>query len=290
MIRDWSSAAKRVARAAGAIVLVVPFGCSDNGPSTHDLPSDGGDAIDGSSNGEASTGPAADSGTGPSSDANTDDAPRATGCTAPPFVSFAGTVSEITSTLAVQPLGGATIGFTSCSGFVVTTDATGGASTQVTQNVAFSPLFSSGSTINAIGAELSGVGAADVRVTLPRADVSDVIPEYDGAAPSFAIVLEANGQTAPCNAIDGVALAVTNHPEAVARYMAASWPSDKKPTTGAVSVGSYVFFTGLKTGLTVEVTGTKAGCAISTLIGSQTGRFSLVSGLVTIGRAVVSDP
>src|ERR1700721_2226035 len=66
---------------------------------------------------------------------------------AAPSVSFAATLSTLDIHGTTVPLAGATIGFSTCPGFVITTDATGAASTQLTEGIALSPLYSGGPTV-----------------------------------------------------------------------------------------------------------------------------------------------
>jgi hypothetical protein len=218
-----------------------------------------------------------------------DETPRATACTAPPFVAFTAHVREITVSGSEQPLAGANIGFTSCAGFTLTTDPSGVAATQVTQGIAYSPFFSALGHISAVGAESPAASDADLTVSLPVSSAADIFPGYDKSKPTLAIVLVAKGTTAACKAVDGVTLQVTGHAEATAKYMSAAWPSDRNPTAATSSVGDHVFFTGLAGGLTVKVTGTKAGCTVTTVTSTQTGNFQVVSGLFTIGNAIITD-
>src|SRR5439155_20249783 len=131
-----------------------------------------------------------------------------TACPAPPFVAFTAHLREITASGSEQPLAGANVGFTSCAGFTLTTDPSGVASTQVTQGIAYSPLFSALGHINAIGAESPAASDADVTVSLPVSSASDIFPAFDKNKPTLAIVLVAKGTSAACKTVDGVTLQV----------------------------------------------------------------------------------
>jgi hypothetical protein len=271
---------------AGSILLALSA-CS-SGDVTLEPRGDGGDtgdATNATSDGgnDASTGPADAQG----QDDVSSDAPRATACTAPPFVAFTAHMREITTSKSDQALAGATVGFTTCAGFVVTTDANGVAATNVTKGIAYSPFYSSNGHVNAVGAEAPATSDADVTVTLPIVNESGIIPGYDASKPSLEIVLVAKG-TPPCDGVDGVTLEVTNHPEGIAKYMATDWPTNRTPV-GTASSGDHVFFTGLAAGIKVQVTGKKTGCTVTTVTSAQTGNFELVNGLLTIGEAVITN-
>lgn len=211
------------------------------------------------------------------------DGPRATACTAPPFFDFTAHVKETDG----PQIPNATVSFSTCPGFNLTTDADGAASTQVTQGVPYSPIYYANGHIGVIGAESPGASDTSVSVALPRSTQTDVIPGYDKGKPFIQITLLASG-AAPCDKVDGVTLAVTGHPEAVVQYMSATWPSDKAPASTTASVGNTAFVTGLTGGI-VEVTGTKTGCTVSSKSSTQTGRFSLANSDVTAGNVLITN-
>lgn len=265
-----------------ALVLLACSSGSYQGPP----PEDGGTPVVTDDAGDASTsdtGPVTVDGSG-GDDAN----PRATACTSPPFVAFKAHLLEITDLGTTQPLAGGAIGFTTCAGFTLTTNAAGVAETRVTQGLAYSPFFSEPTHISMIGAESPAASDADVTIALPRVTAAAVLPGYDKTKAMLQIVLVAKG-TAPCDAVDGVALLVTGHPEAQVKYMSAGWPKDTAPAAGTSSIGSNVFFSGMSGGVTVQVTGTKTGCTVTTVSSAQTGKFQLVNADVTVGTAIITN-
>ena len=248
---------------------------------------------------DATAAPVTDGATPPPSDANGtittgDTGTRATACTGGPFVAFTGAVATLDVSGATQPLAGATIGFTSCAGFYITTDASGKASTQLTQGVALSPIYNGGPTFLAtIGAELPATSDVSASATLFGLDVAPAIPGFQqdgGNAATIAISLQADpAATAPCSDVSGVTLTVTGHSEAVVSYANAGWPANPSATTTAPSTGPYVFLNGVQGAPKVAVTGSKSGCAVKLVSGSQTGSFLLVPGSVTVGVATVTN-
>jgi hypothetical protein len=273
-----------------ALTALALTSCSSNKATTpYDGPADASvDATTPAHPADAGSPPVDSGKTADSADPN----PPATACTASPFVSFAATLSIVDLAGTTQALSGAKIGFTSCPGFYVTTDSTGAASTQLTQNVAVTPLFEDGTAIvGSIGAQLSATSDASLAVTVFASDVAPAIPAFldAGSQATIAVVLAADpSATAPCNDTTGVTLAVTGHPEAVVSYAGTGWPSNPAVTTTS-STGTYVFINGVSGASSVVVTGAKSGCTVRLAAAPQTGTFALLSGSVTIGSATVSN-
>ena len=286
--------ANRLAAAAmvAASACTTLVGCSSNTNKGATPPPDADGGLD------ASSPPVTDGSPPPAGDANGvvtpgDSGTKQTTCTASPFFAFAGTVANLDVSGATQPLAGATIGFSTCPGFVITTDATGKASTQITQGLRLSPIYGGGASfIAGIGAEIPASGDTATAVTLFGLDVAPVIPGFQqdgGNAEAIAISLQADpAAAAPCNDASGVTLAVTGHPEAVVSYANAGWPANPSVTTTA-STGPYVFVSGIVGASKVTLTGTKAGCSVSLVTAAQTGTFLLVPASVTVGVAAVSN-
>jgi hypothetical protein len=217
---------------------------------------------------------------------------RATSCTAAPFVGFAATVATIDLSGGPTPLAGGTIGFTTCAGFALTTDSAGKASTQITEGLPLSPIFSAGTTvIDAVGAEIPATTDVAVTPTLFARAVAPVIPGFvqdGGNAPTIVLAFAVAGTSAPCNDGSGVTFAVTGAPAAVVSYGSAQWPVD--PTVTATPNGAgYVFVSGLAAGTKAIVTGAKAGCTVEVASATQTGSFLLVAGAVTVGVATLTN-
>jgi hypothetical protein len=217
---------------------------------------------------------------------------RATSCTAAPFVGFAATLATIDPSGSSAPLAGATIGFTTCAGFALTTDSAGKAATQITEGLPLSPFYSAGTAvIDAIGAEIPATTDVAVSPTLFARAVAPFIPGFaqdGGNAPAIVLSFAVTGTSAPCNDASGVTFAVTGAPTAVVSYGSAQWPAD--PTVTATPTGAgYVFVSGLAAGTKAVVTGAKAGCTVQVASPSQTGSFLLVAGAVTVGVATLTN-
>jgi hypothetical protein len=273
--------------AIGALVA----GCSSNNAT----PTPAGPAADAGA--DASIPPASDASTPPSDSGGTvtpDDGDiKATACTAAPFVDFTATLTALDVSGSTQPLAGAKVGFSTCTGFYVTTGATGSVSTQLTQGIPASPFYNDGTTtIGAIGAEIPATGNVAPAVTLFNYDVTPSIPGFQqdgGNQATIAIVIQVDpAATAPCNTVSGVTLSVTGHPEAVVSYASTGWPGDTAVTTTS-STAPYAFINGVTGGGKVAVTGAMSGCSVKLVTESQTGNFQLLSGSVTIGLATVTN-
>jgi hypothetical protein len=281
-----------VARLARVAACSAVAACSNGAVSTQGpLP-----GLDGGT--DATSSPLTDGATPPGQDANGtvnpgDTGPRATACTAAPFVNFSGTLTSLALSGATQPLAGAAIGFSTCPGFDLTTNAAGSASTQITEGIPVSPIYSAGPTIlGTIGAEIPATADVSETVTMFAFDVSPSIPGFEkdgGNAATIAISLVADpAATAPCTDVTGVTLAVTGHAEAIVSYATTAWPGDKTVTTTS-STGPYVFINGVTGATRVALTGAKTGCTVKLVTASQTGSFVLVPGSVTVGTATVGN-
>jgi hypothetical protein len=223
---------------------------------------------------------------------NGDENPPASACTAPPFVNFATTVSEFGGTYTIGPAAGATVQFSSCAGFEITAGSDGKALTKITKGIALSPIYAAApAAVSEIGAEIPATSDVDITALLIQQSAIDRIPQYDGTAPTILLQIVAEG-TAPCDAVSGVTIAATGHPEMVAHYMNATWPTDKTVGSNTQSVGPYAFFSGVVFdggSKIVSLTGTKTGCQVKLVTASQTGRFALVPSSITFGRATVTN-
>jgi hypothetical protein len=224
---------------------------------------------------------------------NPDTGTKQTTCTQAPFFAFGGTLTALSASGAMQPLAGGRIGFSTCPGYWITTDASGKASTQITQNNPLSPIYSGGASyLSAIGAEVPATGDIAVSATIFGLDVAPVIPGFQadgGEAATIGVTLESDpAATAPCNDTSGVTLAVTGHPEAVVSYANPAWPATPGVTTTS-STGPYVFLNGIQGATKVVVTGAKTGCTVKLATATQTGNFLLVASSVTVGTATITN-
>jgi hypothetical protein len=259
----------------------------------------GGPADAGDAGGDSSVAPAGDAGKTPNADASGvvsgDAGTKATACTAGPFVAYRATITKVNSLAVNAPLVGAQIGFSTCEGFELTTDAKGQASTQLTQAIPVTPLYAATGTISSVGAEIPA--SADVAESLTLFDdtLTPFIPGFaldgGGNAAIVEIVLAVDAAaTAPCNATSGVTLTVTGHSEATVSYMGATWPTDPNvASTTASTDGTRAFIGGVVGATKVQIAGTKTGCNVVLVTGSQTGNFSLLAGSITIGTATITN-
>jgi len=285
MARRWNLIAGVAAAACAA--------CSSSG----DTGGGGGPKDSGGPETSTTVPPVTDGSTTLPDDANgsvgTDDAdPRATACTAPPFVTFNASLTTLDVGGTTAPAAGATIEFSTCTGYKITTGSNGSASTQITQSIPLSPIYSDGpGVISAIGAEIPATGDVSPAVALLDVDVTASIPGFaqdGGNAATIAVVLQTDPLAgAACDSVAGATLSVTGHPEAVVSYMGTAWPGDATVATSAL--GPYVFINGVQGADKVAITGAKAGCSVLIASGSQTGNFLLVPGSVTIGVATVTN-
>jgi hypothetical protein len=275
-----------------AMGLVVA--CSSSG--RNGIPSDGGGASSSSSSGGTDASNVEDSG-GTADDgggANDEGGTKETACVLPPFVAYSAALSVLGANGGTGSPQGIQIGFTTCTGFYVTTDSTGHASTQLTQNTAVTPFYTSTSILSMLGAETPATGDVAVTLTAFQQDVLGAVPGFaqdGGEAALIEVVLAADpSATGACASTSGVSLAVTGHSEATVSYMAAAWPTDTTVSSTVASAdGTRAFIGGIVGANKVAVTGTKSGCTVNLVTASQTGNFVLLAGSITVGTATVTN-
>jgi hypothetical protein len=289
----WSFASGRAAVRGGVIALSL-VACASN-----DLKNGAPAATDGGGGNADATTPPQDSGPPPPpvDSGNGDENPVETACTAAPFVNFAATLSVVAAGDAIGPANGASVQFTSCPGFQVAASADGKIFTKITKGIALSPFYAAApAALTTVGAEIPATTDVDVTALLIAQSESvapnSVIPEYDGKTPTILLEIVAEGTTAPCNAVDGVAITATGHQEMVAHYMKTGWPADKTVASNSASSGKYAFFSGVQLdagAAFVSLEGAKNGCQVKLVTAAQTGRFMLVQSAITVGRATVTN-
>jgi Fe-S cluster biogenesis protein NfuA len=209
-------------------------------------------------------------------------------------VSYNATVTELAANGTSAPLAGALVGFTTCEGFELTTNASGQAITQLTQGIPVTPIYDSTGAISALGAEIPATGDVTTTPALFADALTTIVPgfaEDGGDAAIIEIVLAVDATaTSPCNATSGVTLTVTGHTEATVSYMGASWPSDTSvASTSASTDGDRAFIGGIAGATSVKIAGTKSGCNVVLVTASQTGNFLLLPGSITIGVATITN-
>jgi hypothetical protein len=286
-----------VVRACLALVaagLVVACSSSGNGGGGS---SDGGSSSGGSSSGGGDASNADDSG-GSGSDAsgvvNGEGGTKETACFLPPYVAYSATLSVLGANGGTTSPQGVRIGFSTCTGFEVTTDATGNASTQLTQGAPVTPFYTSSAILSMLGAEIPATDNVAVTLTAFQADVLDAVPGFaqdGGEAALVEVVLAVDpSATGACASTSGVSLAVTGHPEATVSYMAAGWPTDTTVSSTVASAdGTRAFIGGIVGASKVAITGAKSGCTVNLVTAAQTGSFALLAGSITVGTATITD-
>jgi len=274
--------------------LVFVMACSSNGGGG------GGPSDSGASGGGDASHPTLEDSGGSNADASgtvgSEGGTKETACLAPPFVAFSTTLSVLNANGTSGSPQGLEIGFTTCAGFELTTGATGKASTQLTQGIAVTPLYTSSSNqvISMLGAEIPATGDVSTTLTVFDDEVTDSVPglvQDGGEAAIVEVVLVADPTaTGACASTSGVSLAITGHPEATVSYMAAAWPTDVNvASTTASADGTRAFIGGITGANKVQVTGTKSGCTVNLVTASQTGSFALVAGAITVGTATLTN-
>ena len=279
----------------GLVAMGLVVACSSSG--RNGIPSDGGGAGSSSSSGggnDASNGQdsggTADDGGG----ANDEGGTKETACVLPPFVGYSAALSVIGANGGTTSPQGIQVGFTTCTGFYVTTDSSGRASTQLTQNTAVTPFYTSTAILSMLGAEIPATADAAVTLTAFQQNVLGAVPGFaqdGGETALIEVVLAADpSATGACASTSGVSLAVTGHSEATVSYMAAGWPTDTTVSSTVASAdGTRAFIRGIVGASKVAVTGTKSGCTVSLVTASQTGNFVLLAGSITVGTATVTN-
>lgn len=282
-----------------ALLATILVAVSVAACSTNDSGGGGAAAAAGSDAGsDAATAPPHDGGPASTADASGvvsgDAATRETACTSGPFVGYGATIARVSANGTLGPLPGAQIGFSTCAGFELTTDANGQATTQLTQGLAVTPLYESTTAISALGAEIPASTNVTTAVTLLDNDTTTLVPGFvidGGEAAVIEVVLAVDAAaTAPCDTTTGVTLTVTGHPEATVSYMAAAWPTDTTvASTTASTDGTRAFISGVVGATKVQIAGTLSGCAVALVTASQTGNFPLLAGVITIGTATITN-
>ena len=290
MVRQMGLVAVYVGALLGSSVLEIGCSSSDKGTTPPPGAGDaGGDSSVGTTPVDASAPDAADSG---GTVTPTDSGMRALTCTAAPFVNFGATLSLQALSGSPTPIGGATVGFTTCPGFLLTSDGSGKVSTQITQGIPIIPIYSATGAVDGIGAEIPAGADVTESVALITHGAAAAVPgiQDGGDAPVLEVTIVADAAaTGACADVTGVSLAVTGHTEAVTNYMSPNWPATAPPASTTSSAGPLVFISGITGASTVQLTGTKSGCKVSFTSASQTGKFPVLAGSITYGVATLQN-
>ncbi len=212
-----------------------------------------------------------------------------TSCGNGPYV----TVGIVVSGVALMPpaplVGGAVLTSPLCPGVSLMSAADGTMTGRIAQNVPFYGRVEAKSYANTLTPEqLFTVDTPDVALTLPPAILTALIPTYSPTTTTIFLNMFQDGGHGACNKVDGTTFDVPGHPEAVVTYYSA----DSVPvatTDTATTAGGKATITGLAPGEPVAVLGHKAGCTVTLIKDSATGRSPLEAGWITIGGVWIHD-
>jgi hypothetical protein len=209
-------------------------------------------------------------------------------CGAAPFVHLGIVVHQITTgTGPATPVEGATLTSSLCPGVSAITGADGVVSADVTKDAPFFARLQATNYANTLIAEMKyGADTAGIDAPLPPSLFTALVPGFTTATPAIIVGVSQGGGTGACDAIDGVTLAVTDHPEAVITYFTNDAIPQKAPGN-VTTVAGRAAITGLTVGAPVAITGTKAGCTVDFARAPYTGRAPLEAGALTLVPAYI---
>ena len=218
-------------------------------------------------------------------------------CGPPPYVTL-GLVVEAASNADGGPprIGGAVLTSPLCPDASFTSDADGGITGLVTQNVPFYGRFNApGYAPTLSPQEQFTMDMPAIAIALPPSLLTAIVPNYDKT--KTIILIDARKDTgtnhdggASCNDVSGVSFSVDGHPEGqITYYTADSIPAPIANGT-ATSEGGIVTITGIDVSASpVGITGTKSGCTVSFLEGAATGKIPLEDAYVSIAAAYLRN-
>lgn len=191
-------------------------------------------------------------------DAGVDAAPT---CANGPYVTNTVTVREVSTGL---PLPGATVKANIC-GISQTTDAAGMAVLRLPTGMeSWIRLDAPGEIPTMFPVRTLTYDQAESHVILNDQYRQGYFPDYDANyAEIFIDVAAAGDATPPCNAYDGVTIAVLGHPEAVVTYWMGGFPN--MPAVGAIATTApgVATITGIAAGVQVLLDLKKTGCTVA---------------------------
>jgi hypothetical protein len=292
----------RFALASGLAALCLgSFGCfviacsssSDNSQPADTGPS-GGDSTTDSGVGDSSKSDGGDSTTNDDGDAG--EVVAATTCGDPPYVHVVVHVYDYQSK---TPVANALLTTSICPGSTFVSDSTGTFDGQISKGLAFDPRLSADSYVTVrLGEEKLDADFTIGVPMLPEA-LTLILPDWSTTKPtSIAFIgnsaaldggVDASVDAAdPCEAVDGISLTVTGHPEAkIVYFKSGAIPSPDSTLTATTSAGFAEIANLPTTAAPYQVTGTKTGCSVTFATPPLTGNYSLENGVLTLATGVV---
>jgi hypothetical protein len=250
----------------GAAPLGAFAACST---SSHPTPSD---AADASTSDDAAADAADDT-----ADAAADDA----ACGPPPWVNLGLIVTSL-----ADPDGGfvegATLTASLCPGVSRTSAKDGTVVAAISKGTPFFPrLEASGFVATRIVEMRFDADKVGISAPLPPKLFTVLIPGWAPDQTTLLVGLNKDGDAGACATLDGVALSVTDHPEAKVTYL--STDTIPAPTTDSVTTASgRALIQGLATGLVVKLAGVKQGCTVDFAKAPYTGNTPTEAGAITL--------
>lgn len=250
-------------------------------------------ACSSSSNGTTAGG---DDGGSGGSDSAADGATSLPACGPPPYITLGMIVQAASTSTNPARVPGAVLTSPLCPDASFTADDNGAIQGLVTKNVAFYGRFNA----NAFAATLSpeqefDADVPELAISLPPSLLTAIVPGYDANKPTMFVEVLLDGGHAHdggsnCNDPSGIALSVQDHPEAVVTYYSAD--SIPAPVNGAMATtaGGKASIVGVAASASpVTIVGTKAGCTVSFVKDTSTGRIPLENGYISIAGAYLRD-
>lgn len=282
---------------ASSFGLASFFGCgssSDNtAPADTGAPTDGG--VD-STKGDSTSDAPVDSSKNDSGTSDASEIVPATTCGSPPYVHVVVHVYDYQSK---SPVAGAFLTASICPGSTFVSDATGTFDGQISKGVAFDPRLSASSYVTMRLGEEKLDADFTVNVPLLPDALTLILPDWATDKPtSLAFVgpssaldggVDAADTSSPCEQVDGIALAVTGHPEAKITYFKGGAIPSPDSTLTATTTAGFAEIANLPTSAApIKVTGTKSGCTVTFATPPLTGNYSLENGVLTVATGVVA--
>jgi hypothetical protein len=204
-------------------------------------------------------------------------------CGAAPYVSLGLVVRQIPIGGGTgAPIEGATLTSSLCPGLAALTAADGVVSAQITKDAPFFPRLEGPNYATTLIAEMQfGADQSGINVPLPPALYTAIVPAFGPTKTAIIVGVSKGGGTGACDALDGIVLTVTDHPEAKVTYFSAD-PIPQATTGTTTTTAGRAAITELPVGAPVTVVGTKAGCTVDFARAPYTGHAPLEAGAITL--------
>jgi len=211
-------------------------------------------------------------------------------CGPPPHVLEGGNSVLLLPDGTTTPIGGVRFTPTLCPGApIVVTPPDGRYQYLISKGVPVSVLYEGDGILTQLRGEYAFETDSDTGTpTMLKPDFVQILSDFGPDKSAIFITVRAYG-TAACAALDGVAFAVTGHPEAKISYYAEGAPPTPIAGGTATSRLGYAAVEGLLPDSTVELTATKSGCNATMARPPRTGRALLMRGIVSMMSAAVEN-